>query len=111
MPLHFQLTEDAVRDLEQAASYLAEESEAAALNLADALEHTFLFIADWPGCGHRRPDLTPHENIRFWSSNGYLIVYRIGVKPILILGILHGARDTSTLIASRLESPSRRLQQ
>jgi plasmid stabilization system protein ParE len=99
----FLLTEDAVRDLEQAAAYLADESEAAALKLADDLEHAFLFIADWPDCGHRRSDLTRHTGIRFWNSGGYLIFYRIGVKPTLILGVLHDARNAAPLIASRLE--------
>jgi plasmid stabilization system protein ParE len=103
VPVRFRLTEDAVRDLEQAAAYLAEESETAALNLADALEHSFLFIAEWPACGRRISDLTLHEDIRFWSSNGYLIIYRIGVKPVLILGVLHSARDAASLVASRLE--------
>jgi len=103
VPVPFRLTEDAVRDLEQAAAYLAEESEPAALKLADNLEHSFLFIAQWPGCGHRRSDLTRHQDIRFWNSSGYLIVYRIGVQPVLILGVLHDARDAASLVASRLE--------
>jgi plasmid stabilization system protein ParE len=103
VPASFRLAEDAVRDLEQAAAYLAEESETAALRLADDLEHAFLFIAGWPACGHRRTDLTPNEDIRFWSSNGYLIVYRAQPRPLLILGVLHGARDAASAIASRLE--------
>jgi plasmid stabilization system protein ParE len=100
--VRFRLTEDAVRDLEQAASYLAEESEAAALNLANDLEHSFLFIADWPDCGHHRSDLTHKKNVRFWNSRGYLIVYRLDLKPTLILAVLHEARDAAALMASRL---------
>jgi plasmid stabilization system protein ParE len=99
----FRLTEDAVRDLEQAAAYLAQESETAALNLADDLEHAFLFIADWPGCGHRRSDITPHGDIRFWTKGDYLICYRLATSPLLILGVVHGARDAARLIATRLE--------
>jgi plasmid stabilization system protein ParE len=98
----FRLAEDAVRDLEEAAAYLAEQSETAALHLADDLEHTFLFIARWPACGHRRPDLTLKEDIRFWSSNGYLIVYRVQPRPLLVLAVLHGARDAASAIAPRL---------
>jgi plasmid stabilization system protein ParE len=103
VPASFRLTEDAVRDLEQAAEFLAERSESAALRLADTLEHTFRFIAQSPGCGHRRQDLTSHQDIRFWSSAGYLIYYRVATKSLLILGVLHGARDAATLIASRLD--------
>ena len=103
MATRFQLTEDAVRDLEQAAAYLAEESEIVALNLADDLEHAFLFIASWPGCGHRRSDITRHEDIRFWTNGDYLICYRLATDPLLILGVLHGARDTASLITTRLE--------
>ena len=103
MPARFRLTEDAVRDLEEAAAFLAEESEAAALNLADALEHSFCFIAAWPGCGHRRPDLASNRDLRFWFSSGYLIAYNIDTRPILVLGVLHGARDSAQLIDRRLE--------
>jgi plasmid stabilization system protein ParE len=103
VPAPFRLAEDAVRDLEQAATYLAAESETAALHLADNLEHVFLFIARWPACGHRRPDLTANQDIRFWSSNGYLIVYRARPRPLLIVAVLHGARDAASAMASRLE--------
>jgi plasmid stabilization system protein ParE len=99
----FRLAEDAVRDLEEAVAYLAEQSETAALHIAEDLEHAFLFIARWPACGHRRPDLTANEDIRFWSSNGYLIAYRSQPRPLLILAVLHGARDAASAIAPGLE--------
>ena len=103
MPAPFRLAEDAVRDLEQAAAYLAEKNETAALRFADDLEHAFLFIVRWPACGHRRPDLTQNQDIRFWPSNGYLIVYRAQPRPLVILGLLHGARDAASALASRFE--------
>jgi plasmid stabilization system protein ParE len=103
VPAPFRLAEDAVRDLEEAAAYLAAESETAALRFADDLEHAFLFIARWPACGHRRPDLTSNQDLRFWSSNGYLIVYRARPRPLLIVAVLHGARDAASAMASRLE--------
>ncbi len=103
MSAPFRLTEDAVHDLEQASAYLAVESETAALHFADDLEHAFLFIARWPACGHRRHDLTANKDIRFWSSNGYLIVYRAKPRPPLILAVLHGARDAASALAARLD--------
>ena len=104
MHAKFELTEDAVVDLEQAIAFLAAESESAALNLADDLEHAFLFLSQWPGCGHRRPDLTNEDDLRCWSSSGYLILYRMEMRPILIISVLHSARDAVSLMASRSEA-------
>ena len=103
MPQLFSLTEDAVRDLEQTVAYIAEDSEEAAHRLADTLDHAFHFIARWPNCGHRRPELTLQERVRFWSSAGYLIAYRADIRPVLILAVLHGARDAESIFTARLE--------
>jgi plasmid stabilization system protein ParE len=105
MPLPFDLSEDAVYDLEEAVGYLAVENPSAALRLADELEQTFLFLAQWPSAGQRREDLTEEPELRFWSNKNYLIGYFGNRSPILIVCVLHGSRDAISILVPRLERP------
>jgi plasmid stabilization system protein ParE len=53
-------------------------------------------LANNPGLGHRRPDLTD-EQVYFWTvRKSYLVIYVPGTKPLEIVRILHGARDVSS---------------
>jgi toxin ParE1/3/4 len=101
--LPFDLSEDALYDLEEAVSYLAVENPSAALRLADELEKTFLFLAQWPSTGHPREDLTENTTIRFWPCKGYLIGYFGDRSPLLIACVLHGSRDATSILAPRLD--------
>ncbi len=102
MALPFDLTEDATADPEIAAAYLAERSEEAALRFADDLENAFLLIAQHPMVGRVRDEYSPLEGLRFWTSAGYLIAYLSDRSPILILAVLHGARDAASIIPNRI---------
>jgi plasmid stabilization system protein ParE len=100
--LPFDLTEDATADLEAAAIFLAERSEAAALKLADDLENAFSLIAQHPHIGRVREEYSALEGLRFWTSAGYLIAYLVDLSPILILAVLHGAREAASIIPNRI---------
>ena len=102
MALSFDLTEDATADLEAAAIFLAERSEAAALRLTDDLENAFTLIAQHPRLGRVRDEYSGLEGLRFWTSAGYLIAYLSDRSPILILAVLHGARDAASIISLRI---------
>ncbi|HKR95204.1 MAG TPA: type II toxin-antitoxin system RelE/ParE family toxin [Candidatus Angelobacter sp.] len=54
-------------------------------------------LAEWPGIGHTRSDLT-QVDVRFWTVRSYLIVYREKPLPVQIVAILHGARDIPSII-------------
>lgn len=102
MALPFDLTEDATSDLEEAVGYIALENYEAAHRLADELEQSFLFLSQWPFAGHRRTDLTTHDGLRFWPNGRYLIAYWGDRTPILIVSVLHGSRDVTSILAERL---------
>lgn len=52
-------------------------------------------LAQNPGLGHQRPDLTD-EPVLFWPvREQYLVIYRRETQPLKIVRILHGARDAS----------------
>jgi len=102
LALPFDLTEDATADIEISVAYLAERSEAAALRLADQLENAFLLIAQYPGLGRSRAEYSALDGLRFWTTAGYLIAYLSERSPILILAVLHGARDAESILPDRL---------
>lgn len=65
----------------------------------DRLVAAFEFIAESPGTGHRREDLTQDERIRFWSVGPTLIAYRPGSQdPVEILFVERGERDWERLL-------------
>src|SRR5712691_2607121 len=73
----------------------------AARSVVGSLVTGFRTLAKTPGQGHRRNDLTQREDLRFWAVFSYLIVYRIGKKPLRIIAILHGNRDVEQLLKDR----------
>jgi plasmid stabilization system protein ParE len=97
------LTEEATADLEEAIAYIGEDSPRAALRVVDTLEDAFRFLAEWPSLGHRRQDLTHAPDLRFWTSGRDLIAYLPTENPILIIAVLHSARDAKSLMAHRFE--------
>jgi antitoxin ParD1/3/4/toxin ParE1/3/4 len=61
----------------------------------------FAYLADFPGGGHWRRDLTAAE-VRFLAVYSYLIVYRPETKPLQIVAILHAHRDVAKILARRV---------
>jgi toxin ParE1/3/4 len=101
MPSPFQLTEDAVRDLERTMDHLSQHSLAAASALADELEEAFLFLTQWPNAGKRMPE--HHDDpVRFWPVARHTIAYLPESQPLLILAVIHGSRDAFAEIDFRL---------
>jgi plasmid stabilization system protein ParE len=56
-----------------------------------------VFLAETPGAGHRRKDLT-NLDVRFFPVYSFLIVYRAETKPLQIVAILHGRRDVGRVL-------------
>ena len=62
----FVLTQAAKGDLLKILDYLEGDNPSAVLKVVDALDDAMQLLADSPGIGHLRPDLTP-QDVRFWS--------------------------------------------
>ena len=60
----------------------------------------FSGLAETPGKGHRRPDLT-RARVLFYTIYQYMVVYRNG-NPVQILGVLHGKREVDQILNNRL---------
>ena len=96
----YQFTPQAVTDLFDIWSFIAEDNPAAADRVEDAVFRACDFLAGSPLAGQIRKELTPLP-VRFWvvqPYSNYLIVYDPENKPLRIIRILHGARALPSLL-------------
>jgi toxin ParE1/3/4 len=102
MGVRYVLAPRAALDLVEIWSYTKKQAGVA---IADHVEATIrervAFLAETPGAGHRRRDLTD-EDVRFFPVYSFLIVYRPETRPLQIASILHGRRDVEALLKGRL---------
>ena len=96
------LAPQAAHDLVDIWRYIRRESNA---EIADRVEgvirQKIVFLAQTPGAGHTREDLTD-EPVKFFAVYSYLIVYRAETKPLQVTAILHGRRDVAQILKDRL---------
>ena len=91
---------EAEDDLRQIWRYLLGEAGLALANrIQGELVDAFEGLADVPGKGHKRPDLTSRD-VLFFSVYQYMIVYR-RAELLEIVAVLHGKRDVKRLLKSR----------
>lgn len=99
--MRYVLTASAREDLLEIWNYLSEKEN---FDLADNVRETILAqickVAESPGIGHRRSDLTDKE-VLFWRVFSYLVVYVPESAPLQVARILHGARDVQSLLDDR----------
>ena len=73
--------------------------------MADRVEsvirNKIVFLAENPGAGHWRKNLTD-ESVKFFPVYSYLIVYRPDTKPLQEVSILHGRRNVEQILQDRL---------
>jgi len=93
----YRLTETAQRHVDRIGVFIAEDSIEAALKVYGALEEAFKLLAENPGVGHTREDLTDRP-LKFWSVFSYLVVYDPASAPLTVVAVLHGARDVGQLL-------------
>ena len=97
---HYQFTPQAVSDLLEIWSFIAQDNPGAADRVEEAVLRACDLLADSPLAGRVRKDMTPFP-LRFWvvqPYSKYLIVYDPEKKPLQIIRILHGARDLPSVL-------------
>jgi len=94
--------EIAWRDVEEQASFLAQDSPRAAIRFMQAVRKCFHRLAAMPGIGFRCEFQSPlAEGLRRWPVPGfehYLVFYRPLKEGVEIARVLHGARDIEKLL-------------
>ena len=107
MASRFVFTEEAETQLLKILDDLADESESAAVRVRDAIYDAVGKLAERPGIGHTREDLTDRP-VKFWSVYSYLVVYDPESRPLTIVAVLHGARDVGEAFRLSIEPPQDR---
>jgi antitoxin ParD1/3/4/toxin ParE1/3/4 len=98
MSRRFVLSGPASQDVDEIFLYVLEQNgPQRAQHVADRLHEAFRKLAETPGLGHKREDLTLLP-VLFWAAWSYLIVYRPETTPLEIVRVLHGARDVEPLL-------------
>jgi plasmid stabilization system protein ParE len=96
------LNVDAEQDLNEIWEYIADDSIDAADRWIAKLFDAFESLAQSPGIGHKREDLTALP-VLFWPVGAYLILYRVQAEWIEIVAVTQGARDIPTFLSQRTE--------
>jgi plasmid stabilization system protein ParE len=98
MSRRFILSSPASHDLDEILSYVLENiGEQRAEHVAERLYDAFQKLADNPGLGHRREDLTPSP-VLFFSVWSWLVIYMADKKPLEVARVVHAARDVEALL-------------
>ena len=87
-------------ELDEIWAYVATESSSTdvADRLVESITDHFFLLSKHPQLGRRRDhDLRP--GLRSLSVRGYVVVYRIENQNVVILHVLHGRRDITTLLS------------
>jgi antitoxin ParD1/3/4/toxin ParE1/3/4 len=101
MKPRYVLAPEAARDLVEIWSYLEQQTSVAlAEHVESVIRERIAFLAENPGAGHWRRDLTS-EDVKFFPVYSYLVVYRPNTKPLQVVSILHGKRDVEEILKQR----------
>jgi plasmid stabilization system protein ParE len=96
------LNVDAEQDLNEIWEYIAEDNIDAADRWIEKLFEAFQTLAQTPGLGHAREDLTDFP-ILFWPVGAYLVLYRTWREWIEIVAVTQGARDVPAFLSQRTQ--------
>ena len=89
-------------DLDHIWDYIAQDNLDAADRWVGKLFDSFQTIANTPGKGHSRKDLTTLP-VLFWPIESYLILYRVQNEQVEIIAVTHGARDIPAFLGRRIK--------
>ena len=100
MARRIEWSSSATVDLQEIADYIAKDSRRYAAATVRRIRDSVRLLKRFPQRGAVIPELG-NERIREVSAGNYRIIYRLNQR-ITILGVIHGARDlTSLWIAER----------
>ena len=89
-------TEPSISDLQHIRDYIAKDSEYFAARFIEKIIYRIDLLPDFPKMG-RVVIEADDEGIRELIYQKYRIMYQVEKERILILAIIHGSRDLSTI--------------
>jgi toxin ParE1/3/4 len=95
MSLPVRRTNRAEADLDEIWLWIAGDNVDAAEQTVERIAAAERRLSDFPEIGQARPDIA--EGIRHWPVGPYLILYRVEPDCVLVIRVVHGARDLPRL--------------
>jgi plasmid stabilization system protein ParE len=92
----FRISRRADADVDAIWEYIARDSVEAADKVEAEIHSEIKRLADMPGMGHQREDVA-NPSYRFWRVYSYLIAYRMEGRTLIVVRVVHGARDLRRL--------------
>jgi toxin ParE1/3/4 len=90
--MNYRISKRADADFDEIWNYIAQDNPEAADRVENSLHAAIRLLARMPGMGHRRNDVS-NPIYRFWAVGAYVIAYRREGRTIVVVRIIHGARD------------------
>jgi len=90
--MNYRISRCADADIECICDYIAADNPAAAERLDQRIHTTIQTLAEFPDMGHHRPDVQDRRYY-FWAVGNYVIAYRIENNALVVVRVLHGARN------------------
>jgi plasmid stabilization system protein ParE len=98
--MKYRISRRADADIERICDFIAKDNPEAAETLDERIHHTIQLLARFPGMGHTRADVKDKRYL-FWALGKYVIAYRVEAKELVVVRVLHGARDFRKLFGGR----------
>jgi len=97
-------------DIDEAAQYIARDSEEQAMRLYDSADATFRLIREhperWPVCELDHPRLQGIRRCSIVGFRNHLVFYRLDGDCVEVIRVLHGARDILSILGDGLVDDS-----
>ena len=90
--MRVRISRRADRDVDRIWHAIAQDSTTAADQVEEKLHAAMTLLGNHPGAGHTRVDVSD-PRYRFWPVYSYVIAYRLERDVLLVVRVIHGARD------------------
>lgn len=90
--MNYRISYRADTDIERICERITDNNLDAAERLDEQIHQAIKRLAELPGMGHTRGDVAD-KRYRFWVVGNYVIAYRVEEKELVVVRVVHGARD------------------
>lgn len=100
----FRFTQTAAADLDDIWESIARDNQEAADRVVADIYSRVGLLAKFPRTGHRRKDLAGSRPLFFLPVGKYMVAYKSQRTGLLIIRILHAARDIAAILRETQDS-------
>ena len=90
--MKYRISRAADKDIERICDHIANDNPDAADRLDGKIHRAIQLLAKFPGMGHTRSDVKDKRYL-FRAIGKYVVAYRVEKKEVVVVRVVHGARD------------------